>query len=120
MGQDSKVKITMQEGSPLVHLGNEDYSSSYADVDFKGRLVEAEARVVQVACAVASTLFVCEDERLFQVGKPFTYNERWHDAYQQAKTFAEVQKPANCSDFKKVVASGSNRLILTKSGELFC
>lgn len=65
-------------------------------------------------------MFVCEDERVFAVGTPNTFKHRWNDSYSQQKTFFELKVPPNCCDFKKVVASGSNRLILTKSGELFC
>jgi alpha-tubulin suppressor-like RCC1 family protein len=71
-------------------------------------------------CAFACTLFVCEDESLYAVGRPHTYNERWHDAYQSKRSWAAVNKPADCTDYKKVVASGSNFLILTKAGQLFC
>ena len=104
-------------------MGNQDYSCSYDHpnkIDFKGKLIEQGATVVQVACGMAATLFVCDDERLFGVGTPNTYRQRWNDSYSMQKVFSEIKKPANCVDYLKVCASASQRLILTKTGELFC
>ena len=81
MDADSTAQLSLQQESQLVHLGNQDYSCDYSAVDFKGKLAEAGGRVSQVVCAFACTLFVCEDESLYAVGRPHTYNERWHDAY---------------------------------------
>ena len=92
----------------------------YKDVDFKGQLADADATVTQVHCVNGNSLFVCDDERLFAVGTPNTGANKWADAYEQKKDFYEIQKPDDCTDYRKVVVSPTNRLILTNSGQLFC
>lgn len=65
-------------------------------------------------------MFVCEDESVYAVGNPNVFKGRWDEAYSQKKDWKKLEKPADCVDFAKVSASGSQRLILTKSGQLFC
>ena len=65
-------------------------------------------------------MLVCEDESLYSIGKPVTHsNHGWQEKYEE-REWTKLNKPADCTDFVKVVAGGSNRLILTRSGKLFC
>ena len=64
-------------------------------------------------------MFVCDDESLYGIGQPVTYKDRGN-LMGQEKIWVKLEKPHECSDYLKVVASGSTRLILTRSGQLFC
>ena len=63
---------------------------------------------------------MASDESLYGVGQPNTWKRRWDEAYSQKKNWVVIGKPDDCSDYLKVEASNSSRLILTKSGQLFC
>jgi len=65
-------------------------------------------------------MFVCKDESLYGVGKPSTFKDRDLVEKSQDKIWYKLNKPEDCNDYIKVDASGSNRLILTRAGQLFC
>lgn len=81
---------------------------------------EADLTIVDVACSISNTLFVCDDESMYAIGDCHTYEKRWNDAYSQSKTWSKISKDPECTDFAKVDASGSCRVILTKCNQLFC
>ena len=110
------MQVQLLSGTQLLHLGNQEYGCSYSESGFLQKAQEAELTVVRVACSITNTLFVGDDESLYAVGKPNTYNQKWEDGYSQKKTWVKLEKPFDCTDFLKVVASGSNRTILTRSG----
>ena len=63
---------------------------------------------------------MCADETLVGVGVPKTLKDPWQEGYNQQKSWHEFDKPKDCTDFLKVCASDSQRLVLTKQGNLFC
>lgn len=69
---------------------------------------------------MSNVLFVCEDESLYAIGHPFTYKKCWSGSQDMKKDFIELKKPRNCTDYLRIDASISNRLVLTKEGNLFC
>lgn len=117
LDQNSDVQLTLMDGSQTKYF---EYDSHYKEIGFEQKLNELEKPVSQIACAFSNTLFVMEDESLYAIGRPNTHKDRHNDAFSQSKSWYTLSKPSDCTDYLKVVASGSNRLILTKSGLLFC
>ena len=57
-------------------------------------------------------LFVCENEQIFAMGKGLTGS-------QDRGWLREIKKPADCTNFKKVIHSYNFRMILTEEGKVF-
>ena len=101
-------------------MGNLGSQKFYQPSEYEAKIKELELTVTQVVCAGHTTTFVCDDESLYGIGQPVTYKDRYTEAHYLEKTWIKLEKPHECSDYLKVVASRSNRLVLTKSGQLFC
>ena len=119
MDENTSVRLTLSEGAQTLQMAYES-ECDYSQTNYEAKLAELDKSIKQIACAYSNTLFVMEDESLYGVGKPNTYRERYNDSYSQGKSWYAIEKPWDCTDYLKVVASGSNRLILTKNGQLFC
>ena len=121
LDMNASVTIKVTPETQVVHMGATDYDCSYKNkVDYKAKLQQLEKTVVKVACATSNSLFVCEDESLYGIGQPNCHENYHNDCYSQPKTWETFSKPADCINYKKVVVSKSNRIILTKAGQLFC
>ena len=107
------LDVSFFTGSLVNQQGNRDYSSSYKDLNLEEKF---EGKIVKnVACCGSHALFVLDDESLYAIGNPNTWNNRYQD-YNQQKKFNKIEKPHDCVNYRKVVASSNSRVILTKSG----
>ena len=120
IGAKQRVQVSFEPSSQVLHYSNAEYGCSYNGSDFEAHLKSLDSTVKQVVCALSNSTFVCEDESIYAVGKPFVFRDRELDAKSQDKTWYKLNKPQDCVDYRKVDASGSNRLILTNSGQLYC
>ena len=59
-----------------------------------------------------TAMFVCEDERVFAIGKGLT-------GPQDIGWLREISKPPECRGFKKVLHNHKVRMILTEEGRIF-
>ena len=62
-------------------MKNLTYQHSNYKVDFNGKLQQKEAVIKQIHCVHAGTFLVAEDEELYGLSQPNTWDKKWDEAY---------------------------------------
>jgi len=74
--------------------------------------------IKMVAASNTHSMFLCDDNTVYGIGEPNTYNARYTD-YSSNKKFRKIELPEECTDIRKICASSNTRLILTRDGKIF-
>ena len=77
LDSNSSVKVNIVPGNQIDHLGNSNAGFTYSPNEYQTQISELGLNITQVICAHSNTTFVCEDETIYGIGEPITYDKKY-------------------------------------------